>query len=148
MITREAKYGDLSEIAKLFDDYRQFYGQEPDLGTSTDFIRKRLKLNDSVLLVAIEEESFLGFTQLYPSFSSVSVCRIFLLNDLFVGVKARNRGVGNALLKAAEDYAMKKDAIRLSLATQIKNKAARHLYEKRNWETDNFFIHYNKNIVA
>jgi GNAT superfamily N-acetyltransferase len=38
--------------------------------------------------------------QLYPSFSSGAMARIFILNDLFVAPEARRRGAGSALLEA------------------------------------------------
>jgi len=85
----------------------------------------------------------LGFTQLYPSFSSVSMARTFILNDLFVVPQARGMGVGKSLLKTARDYAARIGAVRLSLSTSIDNSAAQTLYEQQGWARDRQFLVYN-----
>ena len=105
MDTRKAEHSDLAQVSVLFDAYRQFYGQESDLDGSTDFIRERLASKDSEILLAVSEDKVVGFAQLYPSFSSVSMKRVFILNDLFVSPDVRKRGAGTALLKAAERFA-------------------------------------------
>jgi hypothetical protein len=74
-------------IAPLFDAYRQFYGQRADLEGGRQFLFERLQRGESVVFAVIEAENTLGFTQLYPSFSSVSMKPIWILNDLFVGRK-------------------------------------------------------------
>lgn len=76
-------------IAPLFDAYRQFYGQTPDLEGARQFLFERLQGGESVIFAVMEGENALGFTQLYPSFSSVSMKPIWILNDLFVVEKAR-----------------------------------------------------------
>src|SRR5690554_7323702 len=67
-----------------------------------------------MLFVAEVEGRAVGFTQLYPTFSSVSMARTFVLNDLFVSPEARKSGVGRGLLSAAAHYAREVGAIRLS----------------------------------
>ena len=72
----------LEQTMRLFDQYRVFYDQPPDLNGSEQFIRERLEQGDSVILLAADsvgqESSLLGFTQLYPSFSSIAMKRIWL----------------------------------------------------------------------
>ena len=81
-------------VASLFHSYRQFYGQAADLPQAHNFLLERLTQGESVILIAVAQNSncfdCLGFTQLYPSFSSVSMQRIWILNDLFVLPKFRN----------------------------------------------------------
>jgi len=88
------------------------------------------------------EEEVLGFTQLYPSFSSVSMKPIWILNDLFVTEKARRRGIGARLLKAARDHARQSGAVRLVLSTGVENAAAKALYEETGWQKDTAFLHF------
>jgi len=71
----------------------------------------------------------LGFVQLYPSFSSVAACRIWVLNDLFVAPDARGSGVGRALMEAAREHAIRTGAKRLTLETTTENRRAWTLYE-------------------
>ena len=84
----------------------------------------------------------LGFTQLYPSYSSVSMNPIWILNDLFVAEEARRRGVGARFLHAARDHASRTGAVRLALSTAVTNSTAQALYERDGWRRDNEFLHY------
>ena len=140
--TRQAVLADLALIAPLFDGYRCFYGKDPDLTTAHAFIAERLMLRESVIFLALDEAgNALGFTQLYPSFSSVSARRIWILNDLFVTSQARGRGVGKALLDAARQYAIQTGAKRLALSTAHDNPAQK-LYESQSYVRDTGFLHY------
>ncbi|MEO1522663.1 MAG: hypothetical protein AAFU78_18045 [Cyanobacteria bacterium J06633_2] len=75
----------LDAVSWLFDNYCVFYQQPSDLNAAKTFLRDRLQNSDSAIFVAVEDAlQIVGFTQLYPSFSSVSMERIWILNDLFV----------------------------------------------------------------
>ncbi len=90
MFIRQATIEDLDQIAPLFDGYRHFYGRLPDLGAARAFLFGRFKSNQSIIFIAAKESGpALGFTQLYPSFSSVSLAKTLILNDLFVAPEAR-----------------------------------------------------------
>jgi GNAT superfamily N-acetyltransferase len=132
----------LGEVAPLFDLYRQFYEQPPDLEGAQDFIRERLECAESVIFLARAGDRPAGFTQLYPSFSSVSMRRLWILNDLFVEAQARKLGVGEALLERARQWAAETGAKGLELATATDNFPARRLYEKTGWKKDLEFFHY------
>ena len=142
MLVRRAGVGDLDDVAPLFDGYRQFYGQPSDLAAARAFLAERLRRHESVIFVAIADDVTLGFTQLYPSFSSVSVRRLWILNDLFVSPAARRGGVGRRLLERARDWAVETDAKGLTLTTAVTNSAARSLYESCGWRRDDEFAHY------
>jgi putative acetyltransferase len=129
-------------VAPLFDAYRQFYGQPPDPDGARRFLAERLGRGESVVYAVVEGGRALGFTQLYPSFSSVSMRSIWILNDLFVAEEARRRGVGARLLRAARDHALKTGAARLALSTAVTNTAAQALYERDGWRRDTAFLHY------
>ena len=81
---RRATDADIARVAPLFDAYRSFYGQPPDIARADAFLRERLARGESALLLAERDGEALGFTQLYPLFSSVRTARLWLLNDLFV----------------------------------------------------------------
>jgi GNAT superfamily N-acetyltransferase len=129
-------------IIPLFDAYRQFYGQTSDLEGARRFLAERLAQGESVIFAIIEEGRALGFTQLYPSFSSVSMKPIWILNDLFVAEDTRRRGVGASLLRAARDHASRTGAARLALSTAVTNTKAQALYERDGWRQDTEFLHY------
>ena len=139
---RRAGLADLDLIVPLFDEYRQFYRQPPDLEITRCFLFERFERNESVIFVAIDGDAALGFTQLYPSFSSASLARIFVLNDLFVSPQARRRGVGRLLLEAAAEFGRNAGATRLVLSTELTNKTAQSLYERLGWKRDTLFCSY------
>jgi ribosomal protein S18 acetylase RimI-like enzyme len=101
---RRADVEDLDLVAPLFDTYRRFYGMTGDPEAARRFLRERIERNESVVFVASENGNAVGFTQLYPSFSSGAMARIFILNDLFVAPEARRFGVGSALLRKAAEF--------------------------------------------
>jgi GNAT superfamily N-acetyltransferase len=96
-----------------------------------------------IFLALASDGSAAGFTQLYPTFSSASVKRISILNDLFVDPIARRRGVGRALLKAAADFGRSAGAGRLTLSTAHTNTSAQLLYEASGWLRDEIFRSYH-----
>ena len=126
----------------LFDAYRRFYRQPSDLRHARSFLRARLDRKESVILLALDQSEAVGFTQLYPSFSSVSMARIFILNDLFVSPEARGKGVGSALLAAAADFGKQAGAVRLALTTETSNTVAQSVYERMGWVRDTTFYTY------
>lgn len=139
---RRALLSDLDAIVPLFDAYRQFYRQPSDPERAREFLRERLEKQESVIFLAFDGDVAVGFTQLYPSFSSGSLARIFVLNDLFVAPKARRLGVGAALLRAAAEFGRQTGAVRLTLSTELTNSTAQSLYERSGWTRDTVFCVY------
>ena len=127
---------DLDALALLFDAYRQFYGQPSDVPRARDWLRSRLRVGESVVLLARRDAAIVGFVQLYPMFSSVRMARTWILNDLFVEAGARRRGVARRLLDAAAKFARDDGAAGISLETMQDNAAARALYHAAGWNED------------
>ena len=140
---RQAVLSDLEALAPLFDGYRQFYGRGSDVCAAKAFLLERFNHHESSLFIAHQAQTPVGFTQLYPSFSSVSLARIFILNDLFVPEQARRLGVATKLLAAALDFARCQGAIRLSLSTATTNESAQALYQSAGWQRDEQFFVYH-----
>ena len=139
----QATIKNLDTVANLFDAYRQFYGKSSDLEAARKFLLERFNHGESVIFIAYEGNESVGFTQLYPSFSSVSMARIFVLNDLFVTPHGRQKGVAAHLLQAATEYAKATGAVRLLLSTATTNLIAQATYEATGWLRDKQFVHYN-----
>ena len=137
----QATIENVKDLAPLFDGYRVFYKQPSDLEKATEFLTQRFQKNDSVIFMAFEGASALGFTQLYPSFSSVSMQRTYILNDLFVSSEARGKGVGEALMNKAKAFAISEGAKGLTLETDVTNPAQK-LYERLGWIKDTEVFHY------
>ena len=135
-LLRRATPDDLDAVAPLFDAYRRFYSQPGDLQRARDYLQERMTLGESVVLLAQRDGEVVGFTQLYPIFSSVRTARTWLLNDLFVAEGARRFGVARALLDAAAAFAREQGAAGLMLETMADNAPARALYRAAGWHED------------
>jgi GNAT superfamily N-acetyltransferase len=140
---RRAALSDLDQLALLFDQYRQFQGQASDLTAATAFLRARFDHDESTVIIAVNGLHALGFAQLYPSFSSVSLQRVFILNDLFVAESGRRQQVASRLLAAVEAYAWSHGACRITLNVARTNDAGQALYEARGWKQDDQFFMYH-----
>lgn len=134
MEVRRATIADTDAIAPLFDRYRSFYRQPSDIALARRFIDERLQRGESVIFLAETDGAAIGFTQLFPSFSSVGATRIWILNDLYVDAAARRQGAARALLQAAADFARDNGARRLELETDHDNETAQALYRRLGWE--------------
>jgi ribosomal protein S18 acetylase RimI-like enzyme len=139
---RQASPADLNLLVPLFDAYRQFYRQPSEPERARQFLLQRLERSESVIFLAQADGEAIGFTQLYPSFSSGAMAPIFILNDLFVSPEARRRGAGSALLRAAAEYGRSHGAARLTLSTELTNTAAQAVYERLGWKRDTVFCVY------
>lgn len=144
MVTiRPAVEQDLPSVAWLFDQYRQFYKQAPNPDGALEFLEQRMAQKESVILIALEGGEMIGFTQLYPIFSSVSMRRAWLLNDLYVHGGQRGKGVGTRLLDGAKEMARKSGAKWLLLQTGSDNTTAQSVYEKNGWvREDDWFYQF------
>ncbi len=136
----------IETISLLFDGYRQFYEQMTDIDGARHFIRERLSNDESVIFLALHGMVGMGFVQLYPSFSSISMKRFWILNDLFVAPQARKQGVGEALLTRSREFAIETGAKGLMLETAVTNLTAQRLYERMGWKRDTEFYVYNLTI--
>jgi ribosomal protein S18 acetylase RimI-like enzyme len=120
-------------VTGLFDKYRVFYKKPSDIALAEAFIKERLGKNESVVFVALDTEGErpmpVGFTQLYPKYSSVSATKNWILNDLYVDNNYRKQGIGEALIKTAMDFAKAEGAAFVQLETAVDNYTAQSLYE-------------------
>jgi GNAT superfamily N-acetyltransferase len=134
------------QLAPLFDAYRQFYRQPSDLAGAAAFLRERIERNQSVVFLALLDGTAVGFTQLYPSFSSTSMKRLWILNDLFVVPEARRRGVAKELMERARRLAVETSAESLALETAVDNHNAQKLYEGLGWIRDEEYFRYSLRV--
>jgi len=140
---QRATLDNVKEVGNLFNSYRVFYQQDSDVKASTSFIFDRLSNEESIIFYACNEQGeILGFTQLYPTFSSISAKPSLVLNDLFVASSARRLGVARKLMIAAKDYALSENIEGLSLETALDNINAQALYESLGYKRETGFYNY------
>ncbi len=131
----QAQIKHLDDLVLLFDGYRMFYKQDSNLKTAKAFLKERITNKESIIFIAYSNDNAIGFTQLYPLFSSVSMQPIYLLNDLFVDSNYRNKSVGHILIQATKDLCTKNNYKGLAIQTAYDNPA-QHLYERLGFKKD------------
>lgn len=144
VITASVK--DSTTLAPLFDAYRQFYQQPSNLKGAENYLHERLSKEESVIFYVKEDDQILGFTQLYPVFSSISMKRAWVLNDLYVNESARKKGVGELLLQRVKAFGLETGAASISLSTAPDNVNAQRLYERNGYSRDETFWHYDLSL--
>lgn len=135
MIIRQAQLKDLDSLVPLFNDYRIFYKQESNLDGAKSFLKDVLEQKKSIVFIAYINDNAVGFTQLFPLYSSVSMQPMSLLNDLYVNSNYRKQGVGEALINRAKQLCIDKHQKGLAIQTAFDNPA-QHLYERLGFEKD------------
>jgi len=140
----QATIDHLNDLIPLFDGYRIFYKQKSNKVAAKDFLYKRLTKNDTIIYLAYKDSKAVGFVHLFPSFSSVSMQPLYILNDLFVDSEYRNQGIGVALLNRAKELCIEKNFKGLALETAMSNPA-QYLYERLGWKKEKYLQYFWNN---
>lgn len=138
----QATINDLDSLVELFDLYRQFYKQPSNLKGAREFLEELFIKNESVIFMAFDEGKAVGFTQLFPSFSSVSMQRSWVLNDLYVKEAARRKGIAEKLIRRAIAFAEEAGSKGILLETAADNVNAQKLYEKIGFIKESTYFYY------
>lgn len=129
----------LEQLAPLFDRYRMFYSQHSDMSGAKHFLSERMAAAESVIFLALENGAGIGFTQLYPSFTSVGMARIWILNDLYVDDAHRSKGVARQMIEHALAFSRTTGRRKVVLSTAYTNTQAQKLYERLGFQRDEFY---------
>jgi GNAT superfamily N-acetyltransferase len=151
---RRATVADIESVVCLFEMYRVFYGKHPDEAGSRSFLSLRFQRHESAVFLALDQHRPIGFTQLYPVFSSTSLQRSWILNDLFVHPDHRRKGIASKLMESSAAFASNtalgvplgvKD---IELKTAVDNSSAQQLYEKLGWTRLGTFLTYKLDLQS
>ena len=134
----------LDQLTPLFVKYRALYNQLPYPETSRKVLEKRISRKESLIYLAMpdDEDKILGFCQLYPSYSSLSLKRVWILNDIYVSEDARRQLVADRLIQTAKQMAKETNAVRLRVASSIDNVVGHKLYESIGFVEDTEFKNF------
>jgi len=142
-IIRKAIPEDIISLAKLFDAYRVFYEKSSDPSGAEIFLKERMDNKESVIFIAFSiSDELVGFTQLYPLFSSTRMRRLWLLNDLFVAPNYRGKGISIQLIDSAKRLCIETEAGGLILETAKANTIGNSLYPKAGFHLDTDHHYY------
>ncbi len=146
MHIRQATIQDVERLIPLFDGYRVFYRKATDLEGARSFLSERLTKKDSIIYIAFakpvlsavevaDSDIAIGFTQLYPIFSSVSMEPMYILNDLFIAPDYRSQGIGQSLIATVKELCRQEHQKGIVIQTETTNPA-QHLYERLGFKKD------------
>ncbi|HIB8180916.1 TPA: N-acetyltransferase family protein [Elizabethkingia anophelis] len=136
MMIRLATLQDLESLTLIFEKYRDFYKKQGDYEGAKSFLKERISNNESVIYIAEADGETIGFTQLYPLFSSTRMKKLWLLNDLYVEEEYRQKGISIALIDKAKELCRETGACQLSLETSKTNMVGNNLYPKTDFQLD------------
>jgi len=142
----KATMSNMEALLALFLSYLDFYNRPAGTAEAEAFLRSRFEADESVVFLAMAGAEAVGFVQLYPTFSSLSLRRLWILSDLYVAEPARRRGIAKALIRRAQELALETHAEGLTLETAVSNTAAQRLYEQLGWRRDEDFFRYYRQL--
>lgn len=136
-------------LALLFDSYRIFYKKESDVTAAVTFLKARIENKESVIFIAEDaQKNIMGFVQLYPIFSSTRMKRLWLLNDLFVQLTYRSRGISSALINECKIHCMETNSCGMILETAKDNAIGNNLYLKTGFFPDQDHNYYEWGVQS
>lgn len=143
ILIRRAGTSDLEALLPLVRAYREFYERPADAERERAFMRGHLERGTSIVFVAQAGDALVGFTQLFPTYSTVRLAPALILEDLFVEPHRRGSGIATALLERAVAYARETVAAGMFLETAYDNVSAQRVYERNGWTREERFYKYN-----
>ena|SRR5579884_1031867 len=144
---KAAELGDAETLGELFDAYRRFYGRPAAPSAARRYVEERITNGPTRFFLSRAEGRTTGFVHLLPSFDTLKMAPMWLLEDLYVIPSARLSGTGTALLRHAEAFARETGASRLTLSTAHDNHRAQRLYERNGWVLDTEFRYYHRILL-
>lgn len=148
MTVIRAELADVLEAAQLFAAYREFYGEPFDTAAAGAFLASRIVRDESIVLLGLQDDEVVSFAQVYPSFSSTRLSRIWVLNDLFVVEHARGSGAVDEMLNTVASMAAAAGADAVELSTAHSNTRAQAVYERHGYRVDEVYRCYEKSTVT
>ncbi len=139
---RQATIQDLSKIVPIFDDYREYFKQPKDPVSVERFLFEKFEHFESVIFIAQLQDEVVGFAQLYPVFSSLTLQRVWLLNDFFIAEECRGSGVGTQLFAKVKEFTLLTKSKGIELSVEHTNKKAWAFWEKQGFKMDEEFRYY------
>ena len=140
----KASHTHLDQLIKVVEEYRLFCGSSTSPDETREFFSNLINSEESVIFIAINDSSgeIMGFVNLYPSYSTLALKRLWILNDLGVSIKFRSQGIAKALIEKVISFARSTGAVRIELKTDVLNNKAQNLYRDLGFESDKSHVYY------
>lgn len=147
MDIRLIEKSDAELLVPVFDAYRQFYEQASDEAGALHYLEARLAAGDCFGVVAVDDTDQApgqaaakagGFGLVYPTFSSVRMKPVWVLNDFYVVPDERSSGLAARLMVRLFALAEERGIGQISLITHETNTRAQAHYRKMGWKQSEF----------
>lgn len=139
---RQATIHDLKRIVPIFDSYRAYFKQPKNPLLVERFLFEKFEHLESVIFIAEQQDEIIGFAQLYPVFSSLTLQRVWLLNDFFITEEFRDCGVGTQLFAKVKNFSLLTKSKGIELSVEHTNIQAWSFWEKQGFKLDEEFRYY------
>lgn len=143
MDIRLIEKSDAKLLVPVFDAYRQFYEQASDEAGALGYLTERLEAEDCFGVIAVGDdgqnlEKAGGFGLVFPTFSSVRMKPVWVLNDFFIVPEERSSGLAARLMVRLFALAEEHGIGQVSLITHETNTRAQAHYRKMGWKQSEF----------
>lgn len=142
LIIRQANIQDLPYIVPIFDSYREYFKQQRNPAEVEAFLFDKFEHMESVIFIAEQDSEVIGFAQLYPIFSSLTLQRVWLLNDFFISEGFRHSGFGKQLFAKVKEFSLLTKAKGIELSVEHINEKAWGFWESQGFKLDEEFRYY------
>ncbi|WP_141432206.1 GNAT family N-acetyltransferase [Bacillus sp. 03113] len=139
---RQATIHDLNRLIPIFDSFREYFKQQRNPDAVEKFLFERFEHQESIIFIAEQQNEIIGYAHLYPTFSSLTLQRVWILNDFFIIEKFRQNGIGKQLLAAVKEFGALTKAKGIELSVEHSNEAAWKFYENQGFQLDKEFRYY------
>lgn len=134
---RRAEVSDAPGLSVLYRRFLRSYGHDSEPQAIVRFLERLLRESWVIFFVATDESAgIVGFAGCSLSYSAISRSVAVTINDLFVDLPARRRGVATALCGAIEAYATSNGFVKVFVQTAPEAKAAIALYTKLGFDPE------------
>lgn len=142
MNIKRCDINDLELLIPLFDDYRQHFKQSSEPELIQEFLAQRIESDDVIIYLAHTNNDIHGFVLLYPSYSSIGLSKIWILNDFYLRSGNQKRLMAKQLLDQLVADCKEAGAIRIEVTTRKENHKLHNLYKEYGFEKDYKYDHY------
>jgi ribosomal protein S18 acetylase RimI-like enzyme len=132
---RRARAADIESMVSLL---AELFSIEADFSFNPDKQRRGLadlleRGDEACLLVCEREGEVVGMCSVQALVSTAEGGKVGLLEDMVVAAPWRGRGLGSALLAAAEQWSAGQGMTRLQLLADATNESALGFYRRQDW---------------
>lgn len=141
----KATISEIDNLSPVFHEYRGISISREEVTSIEDsktWLHDRIQNGQAVFFNVVDEGQIVGFSTLYQGFSSISLKKYWILNDLYVIPSYRNRGCAKLLISYILKYAVTSGSKGVELETSYSNKHAQTLYENFGFKENKLYKNY------